>query len=241
MNIIVVEDHEALREVTVAALQDMSYTVQGIDSAEALPALLETFQANIMVLDLNLPGEDGISLAQRLRKAHPALGIIMVTARTDLSDKLAGYDSGADIYLTKPTSVEELGAAIQALSRRIMNWSELSPQLAIDPRSLKTKERMRSLHQQLVNTSGKLPTALQLATQYGVTARKLNEEFTAQYGLPIVSYITEYRLQQAHDAVQNTCIPLKRLADRFGHSHVNHFITAFKKRFGYPPGALRKE
>lgn len=241
MNIIVIEDHEVLREVTIAALQDMGYAVQGIDSAEALPVLLEVFQANIMVLDLNLPGEDGISLAQRLRKSHPEIGIIMVTARIALNDKLAGYQSGADIYLTKPTSLEELGAAVQALSRRIMTWSKTSPQLAVDPRALISKERIRVLHQQLVHASGKLPTLDELALQYGATPRKLNEAFAAQYGLAIVPYITYYRLQQAHTAVENTSIPLKILADRFGYSHANHFITAFKKRFGYPPGTLRKE
>ncbi len=240
MNIIVIEDHDALREVTIAALQDMGHVVQGGDCAEALPELLQNFQADIMVLDLNLPGEDGISLAQRLRKSHPEIGIIMVTARIELSDKLRGYESGADIYLTKPTSVEELGAAIQALSRRIAIWSETTPQLAVDPRSLKTKERTRLLHQQLIHTTGKLPTLNELAMQYGTTPRKLNEEFAAQYGLAIVPYIIDYRLQQAHEAIENTTIPLKTLADRFGYSHSNHFITAFKKRFGYPPGSLRK-
>ncbi|MDO9140741.1 MAG: response regulator, partial [Methylobacter sp.] len=209
MNIIVIEDHEVLREVTIAALQDMGHIVEGIESAEALPVLLEGFQANIMVLDLNLPGEDGISLAQRLRKSHPEIGIIMVTARMELDDKLAGYQSGADIYLTKPTSIEELGAAVQALSRRLMTWSKTSLQLAVDPRELTGKERIRALHQQLIQTSGKLPTLDELAVQYGATPRKLNEAFAAQYGLPIVPYITDYRLQQAHAAVENTNIPLK--------------------------------
>jgi DNA-binding response OmpR family regulator len=72
-----------------------------------------------MVIDLNLPGEDGISLARRMRAAQPSIGIIMLTARSESADKLAGYQSGADIYLTKPTSVEELDAAIWALARRI--------------------------------------------------------------------------------------------------------------------------
>ena len=119
LNIIVVEDHDVLREVTVEALRAMGHDARGADCAEALDDELAGFRADLLVLDLGLPGEDGISLAQRIRAAQPDMGIIMVTARHQRRDVLAGYSSGADIYLTKPTSPEELGAAIQALSRRM--------------------------------------------------------------------------------------------------------------------------
>lgn len=241
MNIVVVEDHALLREVTVAALRELGHQVQGVDSAEALPDVLQSFAAQIVLLDLNLPGEDGVSLAQRLRRANPVLGIIMVTARAALNDKLAGYASGADLYLSKPTSVEELGAAIEALSRRILLWAEHSPQTQVDPKTLNDMERARTLRQQLMNTSGKLPTLKELATAYGVTAAKLNDEFEACYGMKIFPYITQYRIKQAHAAILNTSIPLKTLASRYGYSHVNHFITAFRKHYGYPPGELRKK
>lgn len=119
LKIIVVEDHNELREVTVEALNAMGHDARGVDCAEALDETLSQFSADILVLDLNLPGEDGISIARRLRKAQPNTGIVMVTARDAAKDVLSGYDSGADIYLTKPTSPEELGAAIRALARRI--------------------------------------------------------------------------------------------------------------------------
>ena len=119
LNLIVVEDHDVLREVTVEALRAMGHDARGADCAEALDDELAGFRADLLVLDLGLPGEDGISLAQRIRAAQPDMGIIMVTARHQRRDVLAGYSSGADIYLTKPTSPEELGAAIQALSRRM--------------------------------------------------------------------------------------------------------------------------
>lgn len=119
LNIIVVEDNDDLRQATVEALQSMGHMVQGVSCAEALDDELGAFRADLLVLDLNLPGEDGISVAQRIRSAAPDIGIIMLTARNQLRDKMRGYDSGADIYLTKPTSVEELGAAIAALARRI--------------------------------------------------------------------------------------------------------------------------
>lgn len=119
LNIVVVEDHDALREVTVEALRGMGYGVQGVDCAEALSDELKSLSVDLMVIDLNLPGEDGISLAQRVCAVQPEVGIIMVTSRGQVNDKLLGYESGADIYLTKPTSVEEHGAAVKALARRL--------------------------------------------------------------------------------------------------------------------------
>ena len=119
LNIMVVEDHDALRNVTVEALAERGHNVRGVDSAEALPDEPGLFPIDLLVIDLNLPGEDGISLAARIRATQPDIGIIMVTARGQVRDRLTGYDSGADIYLTKPTSADELCAAVRALTRRL--------------------------------------------------------------------------------------------------------------------------
>jgi DNA-binding response OmpR family regulator len=117
LNVVVVEDHDVLREVTLDALRVQGYHVQGVDCAEALGDL--PFQPDLYVVDLNLPGEDGISLSRRLRAAQPEVGIIMTTARNSIAAKVEGYASGADIYLTKPCSLEELLAAVRSLARRL--------------------------------------------------------------------------------------------------------------------------
>ncbi len=119
LNIIVVEDHDALRDITVEALRSQGHQVVGVESAEALDRVDADSTTDLMVIDLNLPGEDGISLSRRLRAARPDMGIVMVTARTLSADRARGYDSGADLYLTKPASIEELGAAVNALGRRL--------------------------------------------------------------------------------------------------------------------------
>ncbi len=119
LNILVVEDHDDLREATVATLAAMGHAVRGVDCAEALDEALASFRPDLLLLDLNLPGEDGLSIARRLRAAEPDIGIIMVTARNQVHDVTRGYGSGADIYVTKPTSPEELSAAIHALARRL--------------------------------------------------------------------------------------------------------------------------
>ncbi|MFN4237242.1 MAG: response regulator transcription factor [Vogesella sp.] len=117
LNVVVVEDHDVLREVTMEALRVQGYHVYGVDCAEALGDL--AVQPDLFIIDLNLPGEDGISLARRLRSSQPEVGIIMTTARNSIAARVEGYASGADIYLTKPCSLEELLAAVRSLARRL--------------------------------------------------------------------------------------------------------------------------
>lgn len=131
IQLLVVEDHLALLDVTVEILAAQGHEVIGISSAEAMDELPPHFAADIAILDLNLPGEDGLSLAGRLRKMRPGIGIIMVTARHTLAHKLAGYQHGADIYLTKPTAPEELCATVQALAQRLQHSATVAqPQSA---------------------------------------------------------------------------------------------------------------
>lgn len=139
LNIMVVEDHDALRELTVEALSQRGHNVRGVDSAGAMDDELGAFRADLLVLDLNLPGEDGLSLARRIRAAEPGVGIIMVTGRAQGNDRMRGYASGADIYLSKPASVEELDMAIAALARRIRPPARAEDALCLNPVSLQLK------------------------------------------------------------------------------------------------------
>lgn len=119
LSIAVIEDNDDLRAAIVGALAGEGHHVIGLDCAEALPEQGRTLRIDIVVVDLNLPGEDGISLTRRLRATDPDVGIIMMTARARIDDKRIGYESGADIYLAKPVSLDELSAALLALSRRV--------------------------------------------------------------------------------------------------------------------------
>ena len=120
LNIIVVEDNDELRDATVDALQQEGHKVLGLSCAEKLPEQASWRRIDLMLVDLNLPGEDGLALTERVRSIQPDIGIIMITARDLISDKQRGYASGADIYMTKPISLEELSAAIKSLSRRLI-------------------------------------------------------------------------------------------------------------------------
>jgi DNA-binding response OmpR family regulator len=119
LNIVLVEDHDLLRTVTQSVLTDSGHKVLALSCSEEVDDAISSMSPDLYILDLNLPGEDGLSLAKRIRQSHPRVGIIMTTARTDVADRLDGYESGADIYLPKPTDPSELLAAAVALARRL--------------------------------------------------------------------------------------------------------------------------
>ncbi|MGB2246637.1 MAG: response regulator transcription factor [Alcanivorax sediminis] len=119
LNIVLVEDHDALREVTTDVLRQSGHHVTALECAEDLDQLASLGAVNLFILDLNLPGEDGISLARRLRQGHPSVGIIMTTARSLPQEQTEGYASGADIYLVKPLASDTLLAAVASMARRL--------------------------------------------------------------------------------------------------------------------------
>ena len=117
--ILVVEDDKTLREGLTDLLRGEGYSVVAVaDGAEGLRrAVEESF--DLVLLDLALPGLDGIEVCQRLRLARPAIPILMLTARGSEDDKVRGLKSGADDYVTKPFGARELLARVEALARRV--------------------------------------------------------------------------------------------------------------------------
>ena len=118
LNVIVVEDHDVLRLLVTQVLRDAGHDVTALSCAEELEDVAGGGQADVFVIDLHLPGEDGLSLSRRVRAAYPLAGILITTARSMLQDRLDGYGSGADIYLSKPVEAAELCAAVAAMGRR---------------------------------------------------------------------------------------------------------------------------
>lgn len=139
LHIALVEDHVDLRELFVDFLVAEGHGVAGFDCADDLDDYLPTHHVDLLVLDVNLPGEDGFSIASRLREAHPDLHIVMITARTALEDRIRGYACGADIYLSKPVAPAELGAAVRGIARRIKGQQARRMMIVIDTDRLEVR------------------------------------------------------------------------------------------------------
>ena len=118
MRVLIVEDEARLAEALGQIMEEQRYladlTYNGPDGL----AYALTGQYDVIVLDGMLPGLDGLEVARQLREAHISTPILMLTARDEVSDKVAGLDRGADDYMTKPFASEELLARIRALARR---------------------------------------------------------------------------------------------------------------------------
>jgi DNA-binding response OmpR family regulator len=136
--IAIVEDDVILREELSQFLQARQFIVRETNNGLALSDILLMESIDLIILDLNLPGQSGLEIAKLVRNQYPQIGIVMLTARTGLTDRINSYEHGADIYLPKPTPPLELLAAINSITRRFsekndygwilhMQSSQLSP------------------------------------------------------------------------------------------------------------------
>ena len=116
--VLLVEDNLRVSDELSLVLTAAGYATRCAYDGEHMRAMLAMMTPDVVMLDLNLPNEDGISLCKWLRDIHPFIGIVMLTARVMGSERTEGYQAGADVYLTKPTRPEEILAVVRNLMRR---------------------------------------------------------------------------------------------------------------------------
>ena len=161
-HILVVDDDRNLRKIIQTNLELAGYEVSTAANGEEALRLLDTMQPDLIVLDVMMPIMDGYEVARRVRR-HPAnthVPIIMLTAKSEVEDKLAGFEAGADDYITKPFGPQELLARVKTKIRRVEVDSSLSPltrlpgNLAIEAelrRRIETKDKFAVLYLDLDN------------------------------------------------------------------------------------------
>lgn len=150
-NVLIVEDEQELAKILKRHLEDLSCTVQLAFAGDAGLKIAESKPFDLILLDIMLPGIDGLEVCRRLRARRVYTPVLMLTARATEVDKVLGLEMGADDYLTKPFSVAELIARIKAIFRRVDALSEQARDakeplrcgnvLSIDPRSREVQVR----------------------------------------------------------------------------------------------------
>ena len=147
--ILVVEDEDAIREVVALNLRLAGYEVTEAASAEqALAVFSPSAGFDVAVLDIMLPGMNGFSLCETIRRDSASIGIIMLSAKTLETDKIKGLSIGADDYLTKPFSLNELMARVNSLIRR---FTTLNPTSTINPDILTLKDMVIDKENRIVS------------------------------------------------------------------------------------------
>ena len=127
IHIILVEDNIDLCDDLSFQLKKNGYHIDAVHDAKAMDVNMAVQRYSIAILDIGLPGEDGLSIATRLRQQQPNLGIIMLTARGEIDTKVQSLTTGADSYLVKPVDWRELVAVIESLQRRIQGLESTEP------------------------------------------------------------------------------------------------------------------
>jgi two-component system response regulator QseB len=174
MRILLVEDDVMLGDGMVDALRSSGYTVDWLQ--QGLPALpvLKSEEFTALILDLNLPDIDGISLLRKLRREGQTLPVLILTARDALDDRVLGLDAGSDDYMVKPFALQELNARLRALVRRskgqaqaILEYGELllnpeSQQVTYRGEPVKLTPHEYKLLLELITQSGRVLSKEQL-------------------------------------------------------------------------------
>jgi len=130
--ILIVEDDAPLRALLQERLAAEGYTVEAVATGEEALQALEARPPDLVVLDLMLPGMDGLEVCRRLRARHPAVYVLMLTARSSELDRVVGLEVGADDYVTKPFSLNELVARVRAGLRRLQLDRETAEEASLE-------------------------------------------------------------------------------------------------------------
>lgn len=165
MRILVVEDDIQIADMLTEALTNRQYTVDVAHDGEIAWDWIETFEYDLVLLDITLPKVSGIRFCQNLRDRNSSTPVLMLTARDTIADKIIGLDAGADDYMVKPFDLEELMARIRALLRR--GGVASRPQMAWGELRLNSSTYEVTYDDQLVNLTPKEYALLELLVLNG--------------------------------------------------------------------------
>jgi DNA-binding response OmpR family regulator len=183
VEVLLVEDDSDLRDILVSSLSFLGLNIRGVHDGHQLDREFSSKPADILLLDLTLPGEDGRAIAARYRRKYPDIGIVMLTARGDRHNRVMGYADGADHYFVKPADHEELALALQNLGRRLTSskaqWVvDMRQQILVSPegRSCELTYNEIRILAALAQGAG---TVVKRSTLYGPSPR-LDDVYAAQ-------------------------------------------------------------
>lgn len=183
MRIAIVEDNEALAKAIAYRLRDRGHAADVLHDGDEADAFLAQDGADLVVLDINLPGRSGLEILRAMRQREDGTPVILLTARSEISDRVAGLDLGADDYLVKPFEMDELDARIRALSRRKnldygaketiggLEFDRTTRQVQADGASLDIPRRELSVFECLLERRGRIVSKSHLTESvYGIGA-----------------------------------------------------------------------
>lgn len=246
--ILIVEDHSDLRNFMSSVLQDEFNVYTASDGEEGLKIALEVIP-DLVLTDLMMPAMDGIQLAEVIkndeRTSH--IPIILLTAKNEPQSRLEGLKTGADDYLTKPFSTEELKIRIANLirvrkklaekySERIVIFPDTNEERSLDEKFL--SKAFQLVENQLSDFS---LTVEKLADDIGLSRKQLFRKIKALTGLSPIEFIRDIRLKKAADMIRQKSDTVSQIGYASGFSDPSYFAKCFKKKFGMTPSEFSEK
>lgn len=180
MRVLVIEDDTTLGHALQEFLSDQGYAVDWLTEGDKVQGALAGQPYDLLLLDLNLPGQSGLEVLRQLRQEGNQVPVLIVTARDGLDDRVAGLDAGADDYVTKPFDLPELAARVRALGRR--RSGQAQPLIEVGPLVFDTVGReVRANGQRLALSVRELSVLEMLMARVGrvVTKRQIVNSLSA--------------------------------------------------------------
>jgi DNA-binding response OmpR family regulator len=203
MRLLIVEDDESLAEALRHGLTQEGHVVDVVyDGLKGLE-LAESGLHDAVILDVMLPGLDGMEVARRLRKLKVETPVIMLTARTTLSDRLEGFDAGADDYLTKPFAFQELVARLRAVTRRTGS-APADERLVVGDLVMDTRAHLVTREDRLIELRPK---------EYALLEYLMRNQGQALGRMMILDHVWEYGFESFANVVDSTILRLRKAVD----------------------------
>ena len=230
-HVLALDDDPSVRQMIADYLGDNELRVTTLASGREIAAIMVRETIDLVVLDLRLPGEDGMQIARKLREESD-VPIIMLTGRKDEADRVMGLELGADDYMTKPFSPRELLARIRALLRR----SRAGARSPVPSDSQLNHVRLRHVLDYISAHFADEITPADLAGVACLSPSHFARTFTRAMGISPHRYVSRMRLQSAMADVAAGQLPLAQIALKAGFSSQASFTRAFRRATGMTPG-----
>ena len=207
MRITLVEDNIGLSKGIAYRLQDAGHAVDVLHDGKEASQFLATDTSDLVILDVNLPGKDGLELLRELRARDDPRPVVLLTARAEIKDRVIGLDAGADDYLIKPFEMEELEARVRALSRRradksrqvcnigVLQFDVAARQLAANDAALDIPRRELSIFECLIQANGRRTTKQALLDHVYGTGADVEERVIEVYISRLRSRLKPYGIE----------------------------------------------
>lgn len=246
--VLVVEDNDDIRNFLRLTLQPKYRVFEAIDGETGIEKATEIVP-DIIICDVMMPGKDGFEVTKVLKKQEKTshIPIVLLTAKAGVENRIAGLEIGADAYVPKPFSSEELHARVKnlidgrrKLKEKFSRALSMKPQVAIEP-SMEQKFLLRVKGVVDKFLGDESFSVEQLSREVGMSRAQLHRKLIALTGVSASRFVRNYRLEHAHQLLQNKVGTVSEIAYRVGYSSPAYFTKCFTEDYGISPSQVKKE